>query len=269
MNVFKYIKISFVLFFIFTIGENAYSQREIQPFENQFTYDYALKYYGNLNMKNSLKNNWYALYFFLENFKASPGIKHIEEGNMAYLDDVHYKYSSKRNYYYNEQGFLNKIVMITWVKNNDDQQFIKTEKITNEFEYKFTKEMIFIKNKDLTRGNCIYVFDKNKKQLIQMININKHSNDTIFFQYSDKRNSMVTEVKGKGTILTFSNDEYKVDSSTMPVDYYTSEHYDSTENNPQVYGINRWDESGNEEIYSLRLLFNDNYISYQYMRIPF
>src|SRR5690554_6932623 len=149
MNVFKYIKISFVLFFIFTIGENAYSQREIQPFENQFTYDYALKYYGNLNMKNSLKNNWYALYFFLENFKASPGIKHIEEGNMAYLDDVHYKYSSKRNYYYNEQGFLNKIVMITWVKNNDDQQFIKTEKIINEFEYKFTKEMIFIKNKNL------------------------------------------------------------------------------------------------------------------------
>lgn len=76
MNPLQYMNKIFCTLLFFSAGNKSYSQREIHPLEPMFTYDYALKYYGNIMAHTTyIANDWW---WCIENFKAPIGVKEIK-----------------------------------------------------------------------------------------------------------------------------------------------------------------------------------------------
>ena len=99
----KLLTFSISLFCLLGNITKSHAQREIHPLEPTFTYDYALKYYGNLTLGG---------FWSLDNFKAPKDVQSIEQYDSFFHDSarsraVHFYEWKKILYYYNkETGFL-------------------------------------------------------------------------------------------------------------------------------------------------------------------
>ncbi len=185
----KIIKLLFSLCVIL-IRQNAFRQREIQPYEDMFTYDYALKYCLNLPIIEEFPDYW-----FIENFKAPPGIKSIE---MYPYDDrviskrypsgtfkIKEKYISTKDFkvihlYDPKNGFLIRTLLFPINKdiNNNDSILYKT------YNYKIDEKHILIDvlypNSDDMQAQ--YLYEKKTTNLVHLINNKK---DTVYFSYKN------------------------------------------------------------------------------------
>lgn len=200
----KIIKLVFSLCVIF-LGQNAFGQREIQPYEDSFTYDYALKYSLNLPIIEEFPDYW-----FIDNFKAPTGIKSIE---MYPYDDrviskrypngtfkIKEKYISINDFklihiYDLKNGFLKKTLLFPLKKdiNNNDSILYET------YNYKIDEKHILI---DVLYPNSDdmqvqYLYEKKTNNLVHLIN---NKRDTVYFSYKntdiENFDQVVMEIKG-------------------------------------------------------------------------
>ena len=121
---------SLMTVFIFCPTTKSYSKREIHPLEPMFTYDYALKYYGNIRAIKKSRIHKAPQYKALENFTAPKGVSSIEHyvpRQDAYFNCEGYRpygtlpYPVKTCYYDIETGFLTKEVY----KSTDEEGKVK------------------------------------------------------------------------------------------------------------------------------------------------
>lgn len=177
-----------LLFCLFCSITKSHAQREIHPLEPTFTYDYALKYYGNLTLGD---------YWSLDNFKAPKGVKSIEQYESFYDWNDFYRSrdrmlnGEKNIYYYNkETGFLERSIYL--------DRNLKT-KSTHFYSYK-TDSLhltISIKNnyfaRDFTTNTMQYIYDVKTENLLE-IRYNNDNKDFIKYTY-DKNQKDLTGVE--------------------------------------------------------------------------
>lgn len=204
MNPLQYINKIFCTLLFFSAGTKSYSQREIHPLEPMFTYDYAVKYSKNAVIKNLICNEFGVEYYFLENFKAPKGVQNIEilssnHGSpfigysLIYApidEELNIRKSSIIKYYYNENGFLEKSVLIK-------PNYI--EEVLNQFYYNEKNGLIEITSSD----NKKYFFDKETGNLVHLIN----ENYTLYFSYSKEITDLIVNIESENNILNFLYDE--------------------------------------------------------------
>ncbi|WP_430613211.1 hypothetical protein [Flavobacterium sp. JP2137] len=216
----KIIKLLFSLCVIL-IGQNVFGQREIQPYEDMFTYDYALKYCLNLPIIEEFPDYW-----FIENFKAPAGIKSIE---MYPYDDrviskrypsgtykIKEKYISTQDFkvihiYDPKNGFLKKTLLFPLNKSikNNDSILYKT------YNYKIDEKHILI---DVSYPNsedmhAQYLYKKETNNLVHLIN---NKRDTIYFSYKntdiENFDLAVMEIKSKNIHYQITDSIFKNNS---------------------------------------------------------
>ncbi len=174
----KIIKLVFSLCVIF-LGQSVFGQREIQPYEDSFTYEYALKYYSNLPVRE-----FFPEYFFLENFKAPKGVKIIEDSFNIKLDNYYMRSTpmgAKDIHIFNsENGFMQKTLRYYTrdIKNNE----APNPELLKEFTYIFDSNTIKINVvMSYDKSSTEYIFDNKTEHLTHII---KNYKDTVFFTYS-------------------------------------------------------------------------------------
>ncbi len=209
MNPLQYINKIFCTLLFFSVGNKSYSQREIHPLEPMFTYDYALKYYGNKTLITfrGTYHNW-----LLENFKAPENVISIEEYQWySRYSFSHGHYLNRANFNFDEEivnslkrpiemkridtydlstGFVKEtkifyvdrnskaiidtLEMRTYSYNEDNSQTIIDVSIDESWDKPYSFKMQ-------------YHFQKSTDNLVKVIT--RHS-DTISFQYGDKENTL-------------------------------------------------------------------------------
>lgn len=200
-------KLSYIILTLLCVfsSTKSYSQREIHPLEPMFTYDYALKYYGNIRAIKKSRIHKAPQYKALENFTAPKGVSSIEHyvpTQDAYFNCESYRpnetllHPVKTCYYDIETGFLTKEVY----KSTDEEGKVKEAVYT--YNYKFEEESTTIKVPHLL---LIYVFDNKTGNLIELIDESiKGYNISLHFSYSDTIEHQIIEIKYK------ENDNIKV-----------------------------------------------------------
>ena len=168
------------------VSTKSHAQREVHPLEPTFTYDYALKYYGNLTLGD---------YWSLENFKAPKGVQSIEQYESFFHDSarsraIHYYEWEKRIYYYNKDtGFLertttidryNKKVLAQAYKYKTDSLHL----IINVEHFSFGENS----NKSLQQ----YIYDLKTENLIKTIyNKNTKNEQSIRYTYDENQKDLI------------------------------------------------------------------------------
>lgn len=186
---YKIITITFLVgILLFTT--KGFSQREISPFEEMFTYDYALKYYSNIGVMEEIPDYW-----FLENFRAPTGVKSIEESptypeysviKKPYLSS---RQDKKKHHYNLNNGFVEQTQLL--IASTEIPSC--TDTITFDYEYLFDEKQIVINTENkqsLYLNHKQFVFDKQTKNLLLLV-VNKK--DSTFFNYNLKDHTQVTE----------------------------------------------------------------------------
>lgn len=184
----KLLTFSISLFCLLGNITKSHAQREIHPLEPMFTYDYALKYYGNLTLYG---------FWSLENFKAPKDVQRIEQYESFYDWNDFYRNrdrmlnGEKNIYYYNkETGFLERSIYL------DRNHKMKS---THFYSYK-TDSLhltISIKNnyfaRDFTTNTMQYIYDVKTENLLEI----RHNNDNKdFIKYTyDKNQKDLTGVE--------------------------------------------------------------------------
>jgi len=176
-----------LLFCLFCSITKSHAQREIHPLEPTFTYDYALKYYGNLTLGD---------YWSLDNFKAPKGVKSIEQYESFFHDSarsraIHYKYWGKRIYYYNKDiGFLERTVNF----DTDNQ----TKKSTQVYRYKTDSLHLIINVEYFSFGEKSnkavqqYIYDLRTENLTKTIyNKNTKSEQSTRYTYDENQKDLI------------------------------------------------------------------------------
>lgn len=163
-----------MLFLTIQMAPNAYGQREIQPYEDSFTYDYAVKYYSNLPVRD-----FFSEYFLLESFKAPKGVTSIVETFSVPLDNYYMRSTpmgTKDFHMFNvKNGFILKTLRY-YTKDARNPELLK------EFTYKFSANDIKINVVNLSdKSSTEYIFDNKTEHLTHLV---KSNNDTVFFTYS-------------------------------------------------------------------------------------
>ncbi|SFO06052.1 hypothetical protein SAMN05421741_11878 [Paenimyroides ummariense] len=184
----KLLPFSISLFCLLGNITKSHAQREIHPLDPMFTYDYALKYYGNLTLYG---------FWSLENFKAPKDVQRIEQYESFYDWNDFYRNrdrmlnGEKNIYYYNkETGFLERSIYL------DRNHKMKS---THFYSYK-TDSLhltISIKNnyfaRDFTTNTMQYIYDVKTENLLEI----RHNNDNKdFIKYTyDKNQKDLTGVE--------------------------------------------------------------------------
>lgn len=175
-----------LLFCLFCSITKSHAQREIHPLEPTFTYDYALKYYGNLTLGG---------FWSLDNFKAPKGVKSIEQYESFFHDSarsraIHYKYWGKRIYYYNKDtGFLERTVNF----DTDNQ----TKKSTQVYRYKTDSLHLIINveyfsfSEKSNKAVQQYIYDLRTENLTKTIyNKNTKSEQSTRYTYDENQKDL-------------------------------------------------------------------------------
>ncbi len=264
MNPLQYINKIFCTLLFFSTGNKSYSQREIHPLEPMFTYDYALKYYGNVGVIDLIDKNFGAKFCSIENFKAPVGLKRIELS-----DDEHFMslaLSTKRMklhkiiYYYNsDTGFLEKRVKERPKLNNE-------EDAVTEYLYTFKNNQIIIR----TSQNEEYTFDEKTGNLLQLIT---SQNDTIDFLYSIENIHHVLEVNSSNSSKKFVYKNKEVLQENT-FEFFAEKHYYVPDKRnlltDKVIIANQTDLKfeGVPTPYSVYIISNDYYIEVSTLFVP-
>ncbi|MEG0917051.1 MAG: hypothetical protein RSF68_08565 [Myroides sp.] len=207
----------FILLFCFFCSiTKSHAQREIHPLEPTFTYDYALKYYGNLTLGD---------YWSLDNFKAPKGVKSIKQYESFYDWNDFYRSrdrmlnGEKKIYYYNKDtGFLERSI---YLERNHKM------KSTHFYSYK-TDSLhltISIKNnyfaREFSTNTIQYIYDLKTENLLE-IRYNNDNKDFIKYTY-DKNQKDLTGVEDNSN---WRRQEITISYDTLkPIDkikYYIS-----------------------------------------------
>jgi len=184
----KILTFSISLFCLLGNITTSHAQREIHPLEPTFTYDYALKYYGNLTLGG---------FWSLDNFKAPKDVHSIEQYDSFFHDSarsraVHFYEWKKIIYYYNKDtGFLegtttidryNKKVLAQAYKYKTDSLYLiinvehfsfgeNSNKLAQQYIYDLKTENLIktIYNKNTKSEQIIrYIYDEDQKDLIDI-----------------------------------------------------------------------------------------------------
>lgn len=185
----KLLTFSISLFCIRGNITKSHAQREIHPLEPTFTYDYALKYYGNLTLND---------YWSLENFKAPKGIQSIEQYESFFHDSarsraIHYYEWEKRIYYYNKDtGFLERTTTIDRYKKVLAQTYkYKTDSlhlIINVEHFSFDEKS----NKAVQQTVQQYIYDLKTENLIKIIyHKNTKNEQSIKYIYDENQKDLI------------------------------------------------------------------------------
>lgn len=203
MKVLQHINKLFYLFFVFCIGTESYSQREIHPLEPMFTYDYALKYYSNLPIKSFLYNDLNIQYCFLDNFRCPQQIDTIllnkeyytTEEVMEYHEPIA-KLSNRHLHFYDKNtGFLERSIFLRF---SDDSMKIDTLKVQN-YSYKVDGNLYKILKKSSNEQTSYeYIFDKKSENLLKLV---KNKFDTVYFSYDEDHTWQVSSVYFKNEYI--------------------------------------------------------------------
>ncbi|MBB1151124.1 hypothetical protein H4K35_13560 [Myroides sp. NP-2] len=246
------LKLSYILG-ILLIGQNVLAQREIQPYEDSFTYDYALKYCLNLPIIEEFPDYW-----FIENFKAPKGIKSIEmypydnrvisKRYPSVTMKIKEKYISIKDFklvhiYDLENGFLKKTLLFPLNRdiNHNDSILYKT------YNLKIDEKHILI---DVSYPNsddmqAQYLYEKKTNNLIYLIN---NKRDTVYFLYKNtgvkNLDQVVMEIKS-------SNINYQI------TDLIVRNNFDN------LLNLNNLKKSNNDStlFFSKKLNVNSKYVS--------
>lgn len=175
--------LSLLVILFFFNQTNIHAQREIHPLEPTFTYDYALKYYGNLTLGG---------FWSLENFKALKDVQTIEQYESFYDWNDFYRnrdrmlIGEKKIYYYNkETGFLERSIYLD--RNHN--------KSTHFYSYK-TDSLhltISIKNnyfaRNFSTNTMQYIYDVKTENLLE-IRYNNDNKDFIKYTYDENQKDL-------------------------------------------------------------------------------
>ena len=262
MNPLQYINKIFCTLLFFSTGNKSYSQREIHPLEPMFTYDYALKYYQNIGIRNDfVKDFW-----LIDNFKASSDLEIVEVygiENYPKSGELIHSGNIKHVYFYDSTtGFLKKS-MILALNNN-----YKTIKTLEERQFKYN-----IDNLHTTINVERVVFgDKTKKYKQQYIydeneylsGLITEDNDTIRISYSANKNTeQIIHININGTINVL---KYNQSISSKSNSNYTVP-------NDQLHYRNRIEDSPTvlvlENQFLDRVKYNNYEITYHYRELAF
>ncbi|MBW3518638.1 hypothetical protein [Flavobacterium sp. NKUCC04_CG] len=264
----KIIKLLFSLCVIL-IAQNVFGQREIQSYEDMFTYDYALKYCLNLPIIEEFPDYW-----FLENFKAPAGIKSIE---MYPYDDrviskryptgtfkIKEQYISTKDFkvihiYDPKNGFLKKTLLFPLnesIKNNDSILY-KT------YNYKIDEKHILI---DVSYPNsedmqAQYLYKKKTNNLVHIIN---NKRDTVYFSYknTDIENFDLTVMEIKSTNIHYQiTDSIFKNNSENYLNYTHSQEFYNNSNNGSTWLLTRKLHVNSKYVSSSKTEWNDDLIS--------
>lgn len=186
---------------ILLFATKGFSQREILPFEELFTYEYALKYYSNIGIMEVTPDYW-----FLENFMAPKGVKSIEEypNSFSLIARKHSlpAHKTKTIHHYNlESGFVEHSQIVS-----EAPSYLDT--LTLHYEYIFEENNIVINIEDkrnLSVSTRQFVFDSETKNLLLLV---ENKKDTTFFKYDLKNNTQVTETQSNSDSRTTNHRPY-------------------------------------------------------------
>lgn len=186
-------KLSYLILTLLCIfsSTKSYSQREIHPLEQMFTYDF--KYYGNLTLDN---------FWSLENFKAPRGIKSIEEyeehSSENFRRRVSFFHSTNRIHFYNEEtGFLEKTITY------DERNGFKEKRYIQIYKYRIDGLNLIINveysffGKELYDSQYYrYVYDLKTENLVEFGYCNKDENEQITrYIYDENQKDLISILK--------------------------------------------------------------------------
>lgn len=205
----KLLTFSISLFCLLGNITKSHAQREIHPLEPTFTYDYALKYYGNLTLGG---------FWSLDNFKAPKDVQSIEQYESFYDWSDFYRsrdrmlMGEKKVYYYNKDtGFLERSIYL------DGNHKMKS---THFYSHK-TDSLhltISIKNnyfaRDFTTNTMQYIYDVKTENLLE-IRYNNDNKDFIKYTYDENQK----DVKGMEDNSNWRRQEITISYDTLqPID---------------------------------------------------
>src|SRR5690606_3215759 len=187
------------------ISTKSHAQREIHPLEPTFTYDYALKYYGNLTLGG---------FWSLENFKAPKGVKSIEQYESFYDWNDFYRSrdrmlnGEKNIYYYNKKtGFIERAIYLDrnhkkksthFYSYRTDSLYLTINVKSNYFAREFSTNTITMQ----------YVYDVKTENLLEIRydNNNKDIHQYTYDKYQKDLNKIEDNINSRRQEINISYD---------------------------------------------------------------